>query len=91
MSAVVSHVDELASTAARRQRRAEALQQEVVGVIRSAGRPVGMCALEDKCNLWRSPDELRRAVAALIVAGTVRPILIPLRPSGSMLVYGLVS
>jgi hypothetical protein len=69
-----------------KQRGNVRLKDEILTVLRERG-PMGYCGLEDRCNAWRTPTELRAALGELVVEQRVIAAALPVS-SGSYLVYG---
>jgi hypothetical protein len=73
--------------AAVKQTRHQILQDEILAVLNARG-PMGYLGLEDRCNLWRTPTELRTALGELVVARRVSVAAVPVKDSEPYLVYG---
>jgi hypothetical protein len=61
------------------------LELEVLKVIRRQGR-IGLYGLEDHCNLWRTPKQLRQTLGCLVVDGKARQVF---QSDGVLLGYEL--
>jgi hypothetical protein len=70
--------------------RLKLVKAEIVNALADVGE-MGYLGLEDRCNEWREPDELRQALAELVLARVVYVRALPLKPTGVYLVYGLAS